>query len=148
MHQDIKFHSGCWMSHHFVFVRNNIVINSQEWYTMRNYASRRTQMTKHWHFSNLTAYFSRDSEERSRVTRHITTLLLAHSCSSPEPYNIVSYGKFWSLCLVHGNCGCCLKALLTGYLETVLCCISFTEWFCFHSGFLWVKITQLTSVTC
>lgn len=44
---------------------------------MQNYTSRQTQMTKLWHFSNLTAYFSGDLEKnRLTYTKHITTPLL------------------------------------------------------------------------
>lgn len=77
------------MSHHIDCVWNN-VINSQELYTMQNYTSGQTQMTKLWHFSNLTAYFSGDlgkkttmqnKTERSKATKRITAALFAYGYS-------------------------------------------------------------------
>lgn len=72
------------------------MINSQELYTMQNYTSRQTQMTKLWHFSNLTAYFSGDLEEekkKSKDTKHITTPLFPCSYSDTKSSNIAWYGK-------------------------------------------------------
>lgn len=62
----------CWLC-----VKKHVLINSQELYTMQNYTSRQTQMTKLWHFSDLTAYFSGDlgKKKRSKDTKHITALL-------------------------------------------------------------------------
>lgn len=61
---------------YWLCVKKHVLINSQELYTMQNYTSRQTQMTKLWHFSNLTAYFRGDlGKKRSKDTKHITALL-------------------------------------------------------------------------
>lgn len=80
----------CWLC-----VKKHVLINSQELYTMQNYTSRQTQMTKLWHFSNLTAYFSGDlGKKKGQRTPNILLLYSAYSYSNTKSSNITSWGKW------------------------------------------------------
>lgn len=79
----------CWLC-----VKKHVLKNSQELYTMQNYTSRQTQMTKLWHFSNLTAYFSGDLGKKGQRTPNILLLHSAYSNSNTKSSSITSWGKW------------------------------------------------------
>lgn len=80
----------CWLC-----VKKHVLINSQELYSMQNYTSRQTQMTKLLTFLKLDSLFQwRFRKKKGQRTPNILLLYSAYSYGNTKSSNITSWGKW------------------------------------------------------
>lgn len=80
----------CWLC-----AKKHVLINSQELYSMQNYTSRQTQMTKLLTFLKPDSFFQwRCRKKKGQRTPNILLLYSAYSYSNTKPSDITSWGKW------------------------------------------------------